>query len=105
MPRLAVGSLYILLRGLDIPLQTRDERVSDLRGKSCEAMRSAARASAKMPLCGSLRLHAEVLHRIQQLRIDPRQPRQGLRIQPIVFLAALPDQAHLRINMSGHDVR
>ncbi len=42
-----------------------------------------------------MRLHAAVLHRIQQLRIDPGQPRQRLRIQPIVFLAALPDQPHL----------
>ena len=42
-----------------------------------------------------LRPHAAVLHRIQQLRIDPGQPRQRLRIQPIVFLAALPDQTHL----------
>jgi hypothetical protein len=48
-----------------------------------------------------LRLHAAMLHRIQQLWIDPRQPRQRLRIQPIVFLAALSDQPHLaRI---GHD--
>ena len=36
-----------------------------------------------------------MLHRTQQLGIDPRQPRQRLRIQPIVFLAALPDQPHL----------
>src|SRR5215469_6092234 len=42
-----------------------------------------------------------MLHRIQQLGIDPRQPRQGLRIQPIVFLAALPDQSHLA--GIGHD--
>ena len=42
-----------------------------------------------------LRLRAAMLHRIQQLRIDPRQPRQRLRIQPIVFLAALPDQPYL----------
>jgi len=42
-----------------------------------------------------LRLHAAVLHRIQQLRIDPGQPRQRLRIQTIVLLAALPDQPHL----------
>ena len=42
-----------------------------------------------------------MLHRTQQLRIDPRQPRQRLRIQPIVFLPALSDQPHLaRI---GHD--
>jgi hypothetical protein len=45
-----------------------------------------------------LRRCAAVLHRIQQLRIDPGQ---RLRIQPIVFLSALPDQPHLaRI---GHD--
>ncbi len=36
-----------------------------------------------------------MLHRIQQLRIDPGQPRQRLRIQAIVFLPALPDQPHL----------
>jgi hypothetical protein len=30
-----------------------------------------------------------------QLGIDPRQSRQGLRIQAIVFLAALPDQPHM----------
>jgi len=42
-----------------------------------------------------------MLHRIQQLGIDPGQPRQCLRIQPVVFLATLPDQSHLaRI---GHD--
>ncbi len=29
-----------------------------------------------------LRLCAAMLHRTQQLGIDPRQPRQGLRIQP-----------------------
>jgi hypothetical protein len=33
-----------------------------------------------------------MLHRIQQLGIDPRQPRQRLRIQTIVFFAAFPDQ-------------
>jgi len=42
-----------------------------------------------------LRLLASVLYRIQQLRIDPRQPGQRLRIQSIVFLPALPDQPHL----------
>ena len=31
----------------------------------------------------------------QQLRIDPRQPRQRPRIQPIVLLPALPDQPHV----------
>jgi hypothetical protein len=36
-----------------------------------------------------------MLHRMQHLGIDPGQPRQGLRIQPIVFLPALPDQPHL----------
>ncbi len=30
------------------------------------------------------------------LRIDPRQPRQRLRIESIVFAPALPDQTHLR---------
>ena len=42
-----------------------------------------------------------MLHRIRQLGINPGQPRQGLRIQPIVFLATLANQSHLaRI---GHD--
>ena len=27
-----------------------------------------------------------MLHRTQQLRIDPRQPGQSLRIQPVIFL-------------------
>ena len=35
-------------------------------------------------------------HRTQQLGIDPGQPRQGLRIQSIILLPALPDLAHLR---------
>jgi len=42
-----------------------------------------------------------MLHRIQQLGINPRQSRQGLRIQAIIFLAALPDQPHLAC--IGHD--
>ncbi|MFZ0953222.1 MAG: hypothetical protein WAN17_13210, partial [Candidatus Sulfotelmatobacter sp.] len=41
-------------------------------------------------------LRAAMLHRIQQLRIDPGQPRQRLRIQPIVFLPALPINRTLR---------
>jgi len=36
-----------------------------------------------------------MLHRTQQLRIDPRQPGQRSRIQPIVLLPALPDQTHM----------
>jgi hypothetical protein len=48
-----------------------------------------------------LRFRAAVSHRTQQLRIDPRQPSQGLRIQTIVFLAALSDQSHLA--RMGHD--
>jgi len=40
-------------------------------------------------------LRTAVLHRIQKLRIDPGQPCQRLRIQAIVFLAALSDQPHL----------
>jgi hypothetical protein len=32
-----------------------------------------------------LRFRAAMLHRTQQLGIDPRQPRQGLRIQAIVY--------------------
>jgi len=44
---------------------------------------------------------AAMLHRTQQLGIDPRQPRQCVCIQPIVFLPALPDQMHLA--RMGHD--
>jgi hypothetical protein len=42
-----------------------------------------------------LRLGAAMLHWSQQLRIDPRQPSQGSRIQPIIFPSTLPDQAHV----------
>ena len=42
-----------------------------------------------------------MLHRMQQLGIDPRQTGQGLRIQAIVFFAALPNQLHLA--GIGHD--
>ena len=42
-----------------------------------------------------LRFRAAMLHRTQQLRIDPGQPRQRPRIQPIVFLSALPNQTHV----------
>jgi hypothetical protein len=42
-----------------------------------------------------------MFHRRQQPGNDPRQPRQRLRIQPIVFLPALPDQAH--VARMGHD--
>ena len=43
----------------------------------------------------SLRLGTSMLYRGQQLRIDPRQSRQRSRIQPIIFPAASPDQAHV----------
>ena len=36
-----------------------------------------------------------MLHRTQQLRINPGQPRQRLRIQAIVFASALPDQPYV----------
>jgi hypothetical protein len=36
-----------------------------------------------------------LLHRTQQLRIDPGQPCQGTRVQPIVFASALPNKAHI----------
>jgi hypothetical protein len=39
-----------------------------------------------------LRFRAMMLHRTQQLRIDPGQPRQRSRIHAIVFLPALPNQ-------------
>src|SRR5439155_12455305 len=35
-----------------------------------------------------------MLHRAQELRIDSRQPRQGSRIEAIIFSPALDDQAH-----------
>jgi hypothetical protein len=35
-----------------------------------------------------------MLHRTQQLRIDPRQPRQGPRIQAVILLSTLSDQSH-----------
>jgi len=41
-----------------------------------------------------LRFRATMLHRTQQLRIDPGQPCQRLRIHAIVFLPALSNQAH-----------
>ena len=43
----------------------------------------------------SLRLGTAMSYRGQQLRIGPRQPRQGPRIQPIIFSPTLPDQAHV----------
>src|SRR5579864_6949126 len=36
-----------------------------------------------------------MLYRSQQFGIDARQPRQGTRVQPIVFLPAFSDQTHL----------
>src|SRR6478736_1642777 len=57
--------------------------------------RPRAYQSSPRPNHRQIRLHAAVLHRIQQLRIDPGQPRQRLRIQTIVFLAALRDQPYL----------
>jgi hypothetical protein len=45
-----------------------------------------------------------MLPRRQQRGIDPGQPRQGLRIQPVVFLPALPDQAHVARMRHDHFV-
>jgi hypothetical protein len=42
-----------------------------------------------------LRSRAAVLHRTQQLGIDPGQPRQRLRVHAVVSLSTLPDQTHL----------
>jgi len=42
-----------------------------------------------------------MLHRTQQLRIDARQSRQGVGIDPIILAAALPDQTH--VARMGHD--
>jgi hypothetical protein len=44
---------------------------------------------------------AAMFHRRRQLRIDPGQPCQRLRIQTIVFLSTLSDQAQLA--RMGHD--
>ncbi|MGA9813335.1 MAG: WG repeat-containing protein, partial [Terriglobales bacterium] len=41
------------------------------------------------------RFRAAMLHRTQQLRINPRQPSQGLRIQPIVLLSTLSDPPYV----------
>jgi hypothetical protein len=49
-------------------------------------------------------LRAAMLHRTQQLWIDPGQPRQGLRVQTIVFLPALPDQPHAACMCHDHFV-
>jgi hypothetical protein len=45
-----------------------------------------------------------MFHRTQQLGIDPRHSRQCLRVQPIVFLAALSDQPHLARMRHDHFV-
>jgi hypothetical protein len=36
-----------------------------------------------------------MFHWAQQLRIDPRQPRQRSRIQTVIFLSTFPDQPHI----------
>jgi hypothetical protein len=41
-----------------------------------------------------LRLRTPMLHRRQQLRVDPRQPGQRPGIQAIIFSATFSDQAH-----------
>ena len=51
-----------------------------------------------------LRLGAAMLHRRQQLRIDPGQPRQRLGIQPIIFPPALSDQTHVARMRHDHFV-
>jgi hypothetical protein len=45
-----------------------------------------------------------MLHRTQQLGIDPGQPCQGLRIHPIVFLPALANQPHVASMRHDHFV-
>jgi hypothetical protein len=45
-----------------------------------------------------------MLHRTQQLGIDPSQPRQRLGVEPIVFLAGLPDQPHVARMRHDHFV-
>src|ERR1700688_1372430 len=45
-----------------------------------------------------------MLHRTQQLRIDPRPPRQRSRIQTVVLLPTLSDQAHVARMRHDHFV-
>jgi hypothetical protein len=42
-----------------------------------------------------LRLRTAMLHRRQQLRINPHQPSQRSGIPPIIFFPTLSDQAHV----------
>jgi hypothetical protein len=49
----------------------------------------------------SLRLGATMLHRRQQLPIDPRQPGQSPGVEAIIFPPTLPDPAH--VACMGHD--
>src|SRR5678815_4705234 len=60
--------------------------------------RSCAHQPGSRPDHGQirLRLRAAMFHRRQQLRIDPGQPRQGLRIDPIILLSASPINRTLR---------
>jgi hypothetical protein len=45
-----------------------------------------------------------MFHRTQQLRIDPGEPCQSLRIQPVVFLSTLTNQAHVARMRHDHFV-
>jgi hypothetical protein len=45
-----------------------------------------------------------MLHRSQQLRIDPRQPGQSSRIEAIIFPSTFPDQTHVARMRHNHFV-
>ena len=45
-----------------------------------------------------------MFHRTQQLRVDPRQSGQRLRIHAVIFLPALSDQTHVAGMRNDHFV-
>jgi hypothetical protein len=62
--------------------------ISEVRARTSPARRSDYHQI-------SLRLRAAMLHRSQQLWIDPRQPSQRPGIEPIIFPPTLSDQTHV----------
>jgi hypothetical protein len=75
---------------------TRTSRNSALKGRS-STYQFGPRPDHRQV---DLRLHAAMPHWPQQLAIDSRPPRQGLRIVPIIFPTALGDQLHLVSNIA-----